>query len=148
MQKETNNQTNENKINALKTITSEVLTLAFVCLVGIILGCPLKRLFGIPCPGCGLTRAGICIIIGDFNRSLYYHPLFLLLIPIAIAFILRNWIPKRILNIGAILFCIIYIGTYLYRMFILKSEMVRIHLDEGLIYQAFLLVRNFISRDY
>lgn len=28
-------------------------------------GCPMVILFGISCPGCGLTRAGSCLLTGD-----------------------------------------------------------------------------------
>ena len=28
--------------------------------------CPLVLLFGISCPGCGLTRAAACVLMGDF----------------------------------------------------------------------------------
>lgn len=35
--------------------------------------CQLKEMFGIPCPGCGGTRAVICLLKGQIRRSLYYH---------------------------------------------------------------------------
>lgn len=39
-------------------------------------GCPIRALTGIPCPGCGLTRAYLCLFRGDLRGALYYHPLF------------------------------------------------------------------------
>ena len=42
--------------------------------------CPFKALFGIPCPGCGLTTATDYLLHGQFSNSLHTHafaPLFL-----------------------------------------------------------------------
>lgn len=43
--------------------------------------CPLLHATGIPCPGCGLTRATLLLLRGDFRASLTYHafaPVFLI----------------------------------------------------------------------
>ncbi len=37
--------------------------------------CPLRALAGIPCPGCGLTRALVAALRGDLAASLRFHPL-------------------------------------------------------------------------
>lgn len=49
------------------------------CCMGLLLycGCPVYRLTGIPCPGCGLTRAWCCFLAGDWKSAVGYHPLFL-----------------------------------------------------------------------
>lgn len=43
--------------------------------------CPARYFFGIPCPGCGLTRAFIAILSFDIDAAVEYHilsvPLFL-----------------------------------------------------------------------
>lgn len=36
--------------------------------------CTFKRLYGIPCPGCGGTRAVISLLHGDLIEAVYYHP--------------------------------------------------------------------------
>lgn len=38
-----------------------------------ITGCGMKALWGIPCPGCGGTRAVLCLLKGQIGKSLYYH---------------------------------------------------------------------------
>ena len=49
------------------------------------LGCPILRLTGVPCPGCGMTRACLAVLRGDFAQAFRLHamvfalPLLLLL---------------------------------------------------------------------
>lgn len=44
--------------------------------------CPTAGMFGIPCPGCGLTRAVLAAVQGNFSGAFHYHPLFFVLGPI------------------------------------------------------------------
>lgn len=37
--------------------------------------CPFKVATGLPCPGCGITRASVAFLHGDLPTSFYYHPL-------------------------------------------------------------------------
>lgn len=46
--------------------------------------CPFLFLWGIPCPGCGMTRAFLALLHLDFAAAFYYHPLF----PVVILYIL------------------------------------------------------------
>ena len=38
--------------------------------------CFFKAMTGIPCPGCGMTRALFAAARGQFKRAFYFHPLF------------------------------------------------------------------------
>jgi hypothetical protein len=49
--------------------------------------CPLASSCGIPCPGCGLTRATFALLHGDIRSALRLHPLVWLLSPLFIGFV-------------------------------------------------------------
>jgi hypothetical protein len=58
--------------------------------------CPIFHITGIPCPGCGLSRAVILLLRGDLKGSLRYHafaPIFLLTV---VALILATVLPGSI----------------------------------------------------
>ena len=60
--------------------------------------CPFFRLTGIPCPGCGLSRAIMLLLKGDLVSSLRFHafaPIFLFAI---VALILSVLLPKSIIQ--------------------------------------------------
>lgn len=50
--------------------------------------CPIRLGFGIPCPGCGLTRAVLAAARLDFATAQRFHPLSLALIVITAATVL------------------------------------------------------------
>lgn len=47
---------------------------AVFCLFNI--PCLFKAAFGIICPGCGMTRAYLCLLRLDFGGAFSYHPMF------------------------------------------------------------------------
>jgi hypothetical protein len=49
--------------------------------------CPLAAGLGIPCPGCGLTRATLALLVGDVPGALRLHPLVWLLTPLFVGFV-------------------------------------------------------------
>lgn len=46
-----------------------------------LLPCPTALLLHLPCPGCGMTRATLALLHGDFAGSIRFHPLALLILP-------------------------------------------------------------------
>ena len=57
--------------------------------------CPFYFLFGIPCPGCGITRACLALLGGSVAEAFYWNPMFL---PAGAAFLYaihREKIPVR-----------------------------------------------------
>ena len=52
--------------------------------------CPFYNLTGLPCPGCGLTRAFVCLGHGQWSESLHWHPLGWLVYSACLLLWLRN----------------------------------------------------------
>ncbi len=44
--------------------------------------CPLAGVFGVPCPGCGLTRAALALLHGNLRGAVGLHPLAPLVVPL------------------------------------------------------------------
>ena len=51
--------------------------------------CPARNVFGVPCPGCGLTRATEAMVVGDFGSMLRFHPLAPILTPMVLFSVIR-----------------------------------------------------------
>lgn len=66
---------------------------ALFLILTLILGgnaCVFKNTLGVPCPGCGMTRAFISLAKLDVKAAFYYHPLFILPAVIAFIILFRN----------------------------------------------------------
>lgn len=79
------------------------------------IGCIWKKLFGIECPTCGMTRAWKAMLRGDIRAAFEFHPLFFT-IPILWAYILFDGklLKNEIANIVVLItifvaFFIVYI---------------------------------------
>lgn len=59
------------------------------------LGCPIYRLFGIVCPGCGLTRAWKYALSGEFKKAFESHLLFPLAPVVILMFFLREVVSRK-----------------------------------------------------
>jgi hypothetical protein len=44
--------------------------------------CPMATFLHVPCPGCGMTRATLAALHGDFAASFHFHPLAVILVPL------------------------------------------------------------------
>jgi hypothetical protein len=66
------------------------LLLIALLLASDLLVCPARFAFGIPCPGCGLTRATLALLHGDLAEAHHLHPLVLVLLPIVLWMLVRT----------------------------------------------------------
>lgn len=73
-----------------------------------IYACPIYRIFGIPCPTCGVTRACRLFLSGHFKDAFLMHPLFWL----PAVFIFKPFRKRKVL----IAVLILYIAVYILRM--------------------------------
>lgn len=89
-------------------------------------GCPFYYFTGIPCPGCGTSRALMSLARLDFTAAFYFHPMVFFLPLLAIALFWRKgFLAKPIVrNVIIGIFGAAYIGLYIYRFFIEKSPVV------------------------
>jgi len=66
--------------------------------------CPFELVTGISCPGCGMTRAVLCLISGNPSDALLYNPFSFLLLALITASILpRRWLERTPNGVRAIL---------------------------------------------
>lgn len=62
-------------------------------LAGLLPGCLFKRLIGLPCVTCGLTRCALAVGRMDWRAAFHWHPLAalgLVMLPLAVAWDLRR----------------------------------------------------------
>ncbi len=87
--------------------------------------CLIKNMTGIPCPTCGMTRAYKYFLHGDFQEAFYYHPLFLLVIPVAFIIFFRKdpFVEKfyKSKTLWSIIFVLTF-GVYFFRMITVYPE--------------------------
>jgi hypothetical protein len=68
--------------------------------------CPMAGFFGIPCPGCGMSRATHALLLGDIHQAFAMHPLVFVILPLLTVFAgHRLWGYSRGVNVelGAVL---------------------------------------------
>lgn len=82
--------------------------------------CLLRAFTGLPCPGCGLTRATILLVTGHVTEAIHMHPMIIAIIGwILLFFYFRyrkerkfpNWMLGLAIGIGVMM-----IAVYIYRM--------------------------------
>lgn len=87
--------------------------------------CPVRLLTGVPCPGCGMTRAVASCVLGDWMGAFHHHPLAVPLLGLAVVTALLAWCPpawqepwRRLWAqrwwSGALLGCVV--GVWLFRV--------------------------------
>lgn len=61
-------------------------------------GCTFRKLTGLYCPGCGMTRAAHASLHGEFSRAFAMNPVGMVLFPLAVAgigFEVLAWVRNR-----------------------------------------------------
>jgi hypothetical protein len=95
--------------------------------------CPMASVLGVPCPGCGLTRATLALAHGDLRHAHELHPLVLVLAPLFIwatisaalgyvrgpqpAHERRRWVTSRTVTTLATLLLLATLGVWGARFF-------------------------------
>lgn len=97
-----------------------VLFVAWLALYLLDIGCVFRLMTGIPCPGCGMTRAWLAALRLDFAAAFAYHPLFWM-VPIAfvLAFVREETTSgkvKRGIDIVIAVLCVLVIAVWIVRL--------------------------------
>ena len=75
--------------------------------------CIFRRVTGIPCPSCGMTRSFISLFSGDIASAFFMHPLFWL-VPVIFGLLVYSYYKKvnftKIYIIIAVIFIVVYIA--------------------------------------
>ncbi|MCH5188595.1 MAG: DUF2752 domain-containing protein [Oscillospiraceae bacterium] len=95
------------------------LFLAVLAVFGLLLGCPIKRLTGLPCPGCGMTRGCLSLIKLDFSAAVHWHPLCFIVPLLGVMYALKDSRPGRLFwscvpLLAAII--VLIMAVYIWRM--------------------------------
>ena len=83
--------------------------------------CLIKRTLGIPCPGCGMTRATYYLFTFQFSEAFFYHPLVFLMPLIVSTFLLNGYGIFKTLFESKIFWGIIivsFVAVYIIRMYL------------------------------
>ena len=119
--------------------------LSFLILLSVfeIYSCPIKTIFGISCPTCGITRAIISAIQLDFSKAFYYHLFWPVAVLVFILYLLYEFkvmrLNKKALLLIAYIICILNLIYYLYRLFN-GSDIVYYNFTDSLIYKIIKLL--------
>ena len=97
-----------------------VLFVAWLALYLLDIGCVFRLMTGIPCPGCGMTRAWLAALRLDFAAAFAYHPLFWV-VPIAFApALVREGVAssklKRGIDIAVTVLCVLVVAVWIGRL--------------------------------
>ena len=102
------------KIKGLKEKLISLAAIAAVVCAWAYLGiyCLFVRLFGIPCPGCGMTRAYLALLRLDVTGAFEMHPMFWS-VPILVLFYLFDGKIFRPRWINTAILTLIFIGFFI-----------------------------------
>ena len=91
----------------------------YVCFMQMIFGtvCPMKAFFGIDCPACGLTHAGICVLLGKWEEACMWNPTIFLWMWCIFWFVLDRYCYRWKVKIFPYGFIIVGILTFVWYCF-------------------------------
>ena len=69
----------------------------YIVITQIVFGtvCPWRIVTGIPCPACGLTHAGVCVLIGRWRQAWEYHPMIFFWMPMIVWWFGNHYLVKK-----------------------------------------------------
>ena len=121
------------KSQEYKKILYNIFIILLICAAYYIfdINCMIRRLTGIPCPGCGMSRAVYNIFKGNVAEAFRFHPLFPLIpfILLAMTNILNKHI--KIKNTILIITAVLFFSAYIVRMYLYFPDIAPMELNEN-----------------
>lgn len=124
-------------------IASISILYSFLNFIGI--GCPIKFLTGIPCAGCGMTRAMLSFLSFNFHQAFKYHPLFFFVPILLIIFSLKSFITKPLFNNFLFIISLIFIIVYFCRLLNPADTIVKIDFKSSALWQLFEFIKGVLK---
>ena len=106
------------KVKSYIPVIAAILILGAIAVFSSVDLCVFRRITGLPCPSCGMTRAYISLFKGDISGAFLMHPLFPL-VPVIAALVIIARYKKKHFTWLFITFGVIFIVTYIIRMIFL-----------------------------
>lgn len=118
-------------INRLKI--SFLIFFVYIILNLLHIGCPIKFITGISCPGCGMTRSIFSIVHLDLNKAFHFHPLFFLVPIMFCLFIFEAFLKPKFVRITWFLLILTFIITYVIRLLFTENDVVSIDISSSIV---------------
>lgn len=140
-----NTREKERRRERLVLLGALALGLGLLYLTGI--GCPFRFLLGVPCPGCGITRACQAVLHLDFAGAFYYHPLFWLLPP-AFVYVILGKTPllgsreRERFFLGGLIG--LTLAVYVFRLIFAQNEAFTVDISAGFIVRLWGMLQSFL----
>ena len=110
--------------------------------------CTSVLITGIPCPACGLTRAGVSILTFHWNEAWNYNCIIFLIVPFVLYLFTCRYIFQckcKLLVPGIVLIFLCLIVVYMYRMIYYFPNIEPMVYNDANLYQY---IKNFITNMY
>lgn len=132
------------KEQMMKDKISAIFAISFLYFIIELFGitCPIKYLTGISCAGCGMSRAWLSLLHGNLRLAFHYHPLFLLVIPMIIFFLLKDRFSSKVKKLLITFFACIFLITYFIRLIFLPNDIICARPSDGIIAKIIFLCTN------
>ena len=147
----------KNRRNAGRVILLHAGVLAaFFVMAAWIWHCPIRLLFGVPCPGCGTTRACLSVLKLRILEAFAYQPVFFLNVLLFLYGIHRNIIRRYAVKKGLrwsdkaetavlVLVIAVILIVYVIRLIRQDSPVMELSPEKGLVFRVAELIREMLS---
>ena len=119
-------------MDSQKTKTLGIVLILFLLLL--FYKCPIQSVTGLPCPGCNMKTSLYYLVHFKFSLSLYYHALLIPTLIVIVVVLMNLNKPERIKKL-LIIWAILMIVYYIYRMIVYFPDSPMMYSKENLIYQ-------------